>query len=161
MTINKFLFAYPACFYKEENGYSVIFPDLDYLATCGETLEEALSMAVDCLAGYLYWCIREGESIPQPSPLVDISVQDVARELEFDFSEAFVNIITADIAKMVDILPEDDQKFAQEFIKKLVLAWDPDFTKVTPQEAELIKAADENGFVKESDIDWDHLDKYA
>lgn len=161
MTINKSLFAYPACFYKEENGYSVIFPDLDYLATCGETLEEALSMAVDCLAGYLYWCIREAESIPQPSPLVDISVQDVARELEFDFSEAFVNIITADIAKMVDILPEDDQKFAQEFIKKLVLAWDPDFTKVTPQEAELIKDAEENGFVKESDIDWDHLDKYA
>ena len=155
------LSAYPACFYKEENGYSVIFPDLDYLATCGETLEEALSMAVDCLAGYLYWCNREGESIPQHSALVDISIQDVARELEFDFSEAFVNIITADIAKMVDMLPEDDQKFAQEFIKKLVLAWDPDFTKVTPQEEALIKDAEESGFVKESDIDWDHLDKYA
>lgn len=161
MTINKFLFAYPACFYKEENGYSVIFPDLDYLATCGKTLEEALSMAADCLAGYLYWCIREAESIPQPSPLVDISVQDVARELEFDFSEAFVNIITADIAKMIDMLPEDDQKFAEEFIKKLVLAWDPDFTKVTPQEEALIKAAEESGFVSELDIDWDHLDKYA
>ena len=69
--------------------------------------------------------------------------------------------ISADIAKMVDMLPEDDQKFAQEFIKKLVLAWDPDFTKVTPQEAELIKTAEESGFVSESDIDWDHLDKYA
>ena len=69
--------------------------------------------------------------------------------------------IAADIAKMVDMLPEDDQKFAQEFIKKLVLAWDPDFTKITPQEAELIKDAEESGFVSESDIDWDHLDKYA
>ena len=69
--------------------------------------------------------------------------------------------IVADIAKMVDMLPEDDQKFAQEFIKKLVLAWDPDFTKVKPQEAELIKDAEESGFVLESDIDWDHLDKYA
>lgn len=69
--------------------------------------------------------------------------------------------ISADIAKMVDMLPEDDQKFAQEFIKKLVLAWDPDFTKVTPQEAESIKNAEESGFVSESDIDWDHLDKYA
>lgn len=69
--------------------------------------------------------------------------------------------IVADIAKMVDMLPEDDQKFAQEFIKKLVLAWDPDFTKVTPQEAELIKTAEESGFVSESDIDWDHLDEYA
>ena len=69
--------------------------------------------------------------------------------------------IAADIAKMVDMLPEDDQKFAQEFIKKLVVAWDPDFTKVTPQEESLIKDAEESGFVKESDIDWDHLDKYA
>ncbi len=69
--------------------------------------------------------------------------------------------ISADIAKMVDMLPEDDQKFAQEFIKKLVLAWDPDFTKVTPQEAESIKNAEESGFISESDIDWDHLDKYA
>ena len=69
--------------------------------------------------------------------------------------------LSADIAKMVDMLPEDDQKFAQEFIKKLVLAWDPDFTKVTPQEAESIKNAEESGFISESDIDWDHLDKYA
>ena len=36
---------YPACFFKEENGYSVIFPDLDDLATCGENLEEAMTMA--------------------------------------------------------------------------------------------------------------------
>lgn len=25
--------AYPACFYKENDGYSVIFPDLNYLTT--------------------------------------------------------------------------------------------------------------------------------
>ena len=47
------LSADPACFIKEENGYSVIFPDLDNLATCGETLDDAFAMAVDCLAGYL------------------------------------------------------------------------------------------------------------
>ena len=44
---------YPACFFKEDNGYSVIFPDLNYLATQGDTLEDAVAMAVDCLAGYL------------------------------------------------------------------------------------------------------------
>ena len=36
--------------------------------------------------------------------------------------------IAADIANMVDMLPEEEQKFAQEFVRKLVLAWDPDFT---------------------------------
>ena len=49
------LSAYPACIYKEKDGgYSVIFPDLNHLATCGETLDEALVMAVDCIAGYLF-----------------------------------------------------------------------------------------------------------
>ena len=39
------LSAYPACFIKEDSGYSIIFPDLD-IATCGDTLDDAFSMAV-------------------------------------------------------------------------------------------------------------------
>ena len=45
------LSAYPACFFKEEgSGYSVIFPDLNHLATCGDTLEDAFAAAVDCFS---------------------------------------------------------------------------------------------------------------
>ena len=40
---------------------------------------------------------------------------------------------------------------------ELVKAWDPDFTKVTPEEAQRIRAAEESGFVADSDIDWDNL----
>ena len=65
-----------------------------------------------------------------------------------------------DIAKMIDMLPEADQQFAHEFVKKLVLAWDPDFTKVTPEEAAHIKEAEESGFVSENEIDWDNLSQY-
>jgi hypothetical protein len=65
--------------------------------------------------------------------------------------------IAAGTAKLVDMLPENDQRFAYEIIKKLVLAWDPDFTKVTPAEAEAIKAAEESGFVSDSEIDWDKI----
>lgn len=36
------LSAYPACFFKEENGYSVVFPDLNWLSTCGDTLDTLL-----------------------------------------------------------------------------------------------------------------------
>lgn len=64
-------------------------------------------------------------------------------------------------ARLMDMLPEADQSFAYEFIKKLVRAWDPDFTKVTPQEAREIEEAEASGFVDESDIDWDNLSKYA
>ena len=44
---------YPACFFKKENGYSVIFPDLDWLATQGDTIKDIMEMAIDCLAGCL------------------------------------------------------------------------------------------------------------
>ncbi len=62
-----------------------------------------------------------------------------------------------DAARLMDMLPEDDKIFAYEFIKKLVLAWDPDFTKVTSEEAKRIAAAENSGFVDEADIDWDNL----
>lgn len=69
-----------------------------------------------------------------------------------------MSTIAMDIARLVDMLPEDDQAFAYTFVKKLVRAWDPDFTKLTPEEANALQEAEESGFVAESDIDWDHLD---
>lgn len=62
-----------------------------------------------------------------------------------------------DAARLMDMLPDEDKSFAYEFIKKLVKAWDPDFTKVTPDEARRIEAAEQSGFIAEDDIDWDNL----
>ncbi|MEG0512938.1 MAG: type II toxin-antitoxin system HicB family antitoxin [Clostridia bacterium] len=89
--------AYPACFFKEDNGYSVIFPDLDYTATCGDTLEDALKMAVDCLAGRIYSSKRDGDVILPPSALEQISLEAVAHELGYASGAGFVNIITVDV----------------------------------------------------------------
>lgn len=62
------------------------------------------------------------------------------------------------VAQMVNILPDSEQAFALEFVKRLVLAWDPDFTKITPAEAEAIRIANEEfargEFVRESEINW-------
>ncbi len=70
--------------------------------------------------------------------------------------------VAMDAARLLDMLPEEDKQFAYEFIKKLVLAWDPDFTKVTSEEAKLIAQAENSGFVDESEIDWDNLsEKFA
>ena len=49
--------------------------------------------------------------------------------------------ISKQITDLIDILPEQEQNLAFEFIKRLVLAWDPDYTKVTPVEAEAIEEA--------------------
>ena len=87
---------YPACFFKEDSGYSVIFPDLD-LATCGETLDKAMSMAVDCLAGRLHWLMKDGDIIPEPTPMNSIDPTAIAKDLEIQPSEAFVNLVSVDV----------------------------------------------------------------
>lgn len=90
---------YPACFYKEEDGYSVIFPDLNYLATQGDSLEEAMEMAVECLAGYLYSSKIDGETVPKPSSLKDIDPVVISKEIAPDepIGEAFVNMVSVDV----------------------------------------------------------------
>lgn len=66
--------------------------------------------------------------------------------------------IAMDAARMIDMLPASEQDFAYQFIKRLVQAWDPDFTKVTPEEARQLAHAEESGFIDETEIDWEHLD---
>ena len=62
-------------------------------------------------------------------------------------------------AAMLEMLPEAEQNFAFEFVKRLVLAWDPDFTKVTPSEKAEIDHAINNGeYINAEDIDWDAED---
>ncbi len=65
--------------------------------------------------------------------------------------------IAMEAARLMDILPEADRAFAYEFIKKLVLAWDPDFTKVTAEEAKRIENAENSGYVDENEIDWESI----
>lgn len=69
--------------------------------------------------------------------------------------------IALEAARLMDMLPEADQSFAYEFIKKLVRAWDPDYTKATPQEAREIAEAEASGFISEDEVDWNNLSKYA
>ena len=53
----------------------------------------------------------------------------------------------------------DEQKLAYELMRRIVLAWDPDFTKLTPDEADRLNEAEkeiERGeVVSDSEIDWD------
>lgn len=60
---------------------------------------------------------------------------------------------------LMEILPENEQNFALEFIKKFVIAWDPDFTKATPAERRAMEGAEkdmmENGTVSHDSINWE------
>lgn len=64
-------------------------------------------------------------------------------------------------AKMMELLPIAEQELAFEFIKRLLLAWDPDFTKLTKEEELSLENAENSGFIDDSSIDWDNLSQIA
>ena len=84
---------YPACFFKEkEGGYSVLFPDFDG-GTCGDTIEEAMAMAVDYLANVLYDLKCDKKTAPKPTELDKIEPDKLYDEYE----SVFVNMVTVDV----------------------------------------------------------------
>lgn len=88
---------YPAIFYKEKDGYSVIFPDLNYLSTCGENLNDTMEMAIDCLAGYLYTAKLDNDKLPTPSKIDAIHPIDIANTIGFDGKDSFINLISVNL----------------------------------------------------------------
>ena len=97
--------AYPACFYKEKIGYSVMFPDLPGCVTQGDTLEEAIEMAEDAACGWLLISLEKGEELPKVSKLEEIV-------LEKKYGSGFVNYILLDISAF-------SEKYSkQKYIKK-------------------------------------------
>ena len=63
---------------------------------------------------------------------------------------------TLQTAELLDILPDEDVSIVNALIKKLVIAWDPDFTKVTAKEREQLEKSDlemRNGnYISEEDF---------
>lgn len=94
---------YPACFFKEENGYSVIFSDLNDLSTCDETFKGAMKMATDCLAGYLYLAKWDGEDIPLPSKQEKIDPDAIAKRIGFEPGPSLIIPITVDVDDYANI----------------------------------------------------------
>lgn len=64
------------------------------------------------------------------------------------------------ITEMIEMLPEKEQELVYDLVKMIVLAWDSEFTKMTPAESEEFEEAKSSGHVDENDIDWEHLEKY-
>ena len=66
---------------------------------------------------------------------------------------------TRKVIELMEILPESEQNFALAFIEKLVLAWDPDFTKLTPMEKKELEEAEKEmkcgETVPHDAINWD------
>lgn len=102
---------YPACFYPcEEGGYTVIFPDLPGCITEGDTLSDAIDMAINAASGWLLDTVENNETIPQASDIKSI-VPD-------EYENGFVSIISVDLG-------EYSKKLGNKAIKKTLTipAW--------------------------------------
>lgn len=76
MRLNNNVRVYPAIFSYADDGISVHFPDLPGCLTCGQNDIEALFMAKDALRCYLAMLQDEGEPIPEPTPMYQLSETD-------------------------------------------------------------------------------------
>ncbi|NPV26404.1 MAG: HicB family protein [Firmicutes bacterium] len=102
---------YPACFYPcEEGGYTVIFPDLPGCVTEGETLSEAVDMAIDAASGWLLEEVENNKPIPKAS--------DIKSIIPDEYENGFVSIISVD-------LDEYSKKYGNKAVKKTLTipAW--------------------------------------
>ena len=82
---------YPACFYpcEEQEGYTVVVPDLPGCVTQGRSLLDAIGMAVDAASGWILDEMEDGNPIPPASKIEDVCADDRPG--------GFVNLIVLDI----------------------------------------------------------------
>lgn len=113
---------YPVLFYEEkEGGYSIFVPDLEKAlntsaSTCGNTLEESMSMAEDLIAGLILDAMEENLKIPPASKIEDISFEELEKKLDienWDYISRFKTYISVDINSFAE-------KWGKELIKKTV-----------------------------------------
>lgn len=91
---------YPAIFYKnkDNDGYTVVFPDLEYGSTEGRNETESVQMAQDYIGSWLYEDYLENNAFPKSSRLDEITLEND----EFsDISHSFVKLIEVDLKEYV------------------------------------------------------------
>ena len=85
-------YIYPAMFQKfsDGEGFAVTFPDLPGAITEGDTLEQALYMAQDCLGGFLWAMEDDGDPFPEASRI---------GAFKTDGDRVFYSLISVDLAE--------------------------------------------------------------
>ena len=113
---------YPVLFYEEKDGgYSVFVPDLEKAlnsnaSTCGSTLEDAMYMAEELIAGLVLDEMEEGKKIPQASKIEDVTFDEIEKNIDiedWDYVSKFKTYIAVDISAFAE-------KWGKQLVKKTV-----------------------------------------
>ena len=68
-------YSFVAVFSYDEDGISIDFPDLPGCCPCADTTEEALRNAKEALGLHLWGMEQDGECIPDPTAIFDLSLK--------------------------------------------------------------------------------------
>ena len=102
---------YPALFTTREigTGYFVAFPDLPGCVTEGDSLAEAIEMAVDAASGWVLDELEDGNPVPEASRREDIPITE---------PQSFVNLVVLDMDSYAE-------KYGQKAVRKncTIPAW--------------------------------------
>ena len=74
--MKKDVYIYPSIFDYDEDGITVTFPDLPGCITCGESTEEAIQSAKECMALHLYGMEEDNDLIPEPSKVEELKTEE-------------------------------------------------------------------------------------
>ena len=67
-----------------------------------------------------------------------------------------MSTVVTETIEIMNVLPKEDQELLYSMAKKLIKAWDPDFTRLTSSEAKELRTIIEDGeYVSEDEIDWE------
>lgn len=113
---------YPVLFYEEkENNYSVFVPDLENelncsASTCGDSLENVMSMAEELIASIVLDAMEEGKKIPYASKIEDVEFSKLEKQIQMnkeDYISKFKTYICVDIGIYAE-------KWGKDLVKKTV-----------------------------------------
>lgn len=81
------VYVYPALFHlnQDDGSYTITFPDIPGCISEGKSLENALYMAQDALRVWLGYALDQGEMLPAPSSIHQVSAEP----------DEFVNLVRA------------------------------------------------------------------
>lgn len=106
---------YPAKLTKEDNGYTVTFRDIPEAITCGDDLQDALSMAQDALITSMDFYFEDHRKVPLPSKakrgehLIELPASIFAKVLLLN-EMVDQNISNVELAKRINVKPQEVQR---------------------------------------------------
>lgn len=87
---------YPAYFISDKQGVTVIFSDWNDTSSYGMRFDEAMEMAIDCLAGLIYAKRLDKEPLPKPSKISKKTLQRIAKEYECSEEKIEAHLVSVD-----------------------------------------------------------------